>query len=595
MKKAFKSISLILMTVVMLISVSTLNTAFAVGNVKNLKLVSVSTSSVSIKWSKVKGADGYRIYRYDTETKKWKKLKNTTALKYTDKTVEDGSVYTYRIKAYDKTKSKTVFSKEYSNKLKVITKPEKVTGLTVSATSSDLVTLKWNKNENATGYRVYKYDASKKKYQKVADTKSATYTVTSLNASTTYKFVVKAYKKSGSAVFGAKSDAVTAKTHKPTKVTDFRFSKATENSYTLSWSASKGATGYRIAKYNESAKKWVFAANTTELSYTVSSKAANTPAKYRIRAYVKTDSGNVYSAYSSTVTARKMPSVPQGLEGAQNSDGGISLKWTADINAQGYAIYSYSAQNGQWTNIGSTEKSNFTVKNLSSTDTYRYAVSAYIYISGKKVYTDRCESVSVFFESSQKSDSIYSEEMAESGVLGYLFDPKEGCFYTSADPWQRVVGYNSIFDVAAPFTLIDFDTVRLRFEYQNKDWMIQLWKGQYGLVFYGAEVGVYTKPKDRELMHYDAASDSEMLKMSMTFLEKNSKGKWVEKFTRPYGAYWWCTGFLPGVKYGKYDRMKLDMRITVKDYEMLAGLKSALEENKISYTVKGLDVYFVYE
>ncbi len=192
-----------------------------------------------------------------------------------------------------------------------------------------------------------------------------------------------------------------------------------------------------------------------------------------------------------------------------------------------------------------------------------------------------------------ETEDYYSDEMDKSGVFGYLYEPKGMYFYTASDPWQRNVGYNELFDITAPATLINFKTTRLRFEYGKKDWMIQLWKGQYGLLFYGAEVGVYTKPKDRALAHYDAASDDEMLKMSMDFSLKRD-GKWVKRFTRPYDSYWWCTGFLPGNLNGEFDGIKLDMRITAKNSTMLAKIKSALAKNKISYATKGLDVYFAF-
>lgn len=192
-----------------------------------------------------------------------------------------------------------------------------------------------------------------------------------------------------------------------------------------------------------------------------------------------------------------------------------------------------------------------------------------------------------------ETEDYYSDEMDKSGVLGYLYEPKGMYFYTAADPWQRNVGYNSIFDVIAPYTLINFETKRLRFEYGKKDWMIQLWKGQYGLLFYGAEAGVYTKPKERELMHYNAASDEEMLKMEMTFNYLRN-GKWVKRFTRPYDEYWWCTGFLAGNKKGDFSDIRVDMRITAKDGTMLAKIKSALSQNKMPYKSNGLDVYFSY-
>lgn len=595
MKKLTKSMAIIFMCVLMLVSSASLSMASAIGNVKTLTLKSASASGVSLEWSAVSGARGYRIYRYTLSEKKWSALKTTRSRSYTDTAIEKGEVYQYRVKAYQYVDGKAVFSGSYSNTVKAVIAPGKVTGLKASSVKGSSVTLKWNKTDNATGYRVYKRVDGK--WKTVKTTTKTSYTVTGLKSNTSYKFAVKAYTKSGTAKYGPLSSSLTVKTT-IADVTNFQMSKSTNESYTLSWDRASGVSGYQLTRYNENTKKWEKVRNTTKTSYTVSGTAAESSAKYRIRAYIKKDGKYTYGVYSSTVVGTKLPAVPQNLNGAVNSDNGISLTWSKVDGASGYTVYSYSAQNGSWSTAGSTTKNSFTVKNLKDTDTYRYSVSAYIYVSGKKVHSDKCESVSVMYKSSEESESIYSEWMEENGIFGYLYDPKEGCFYTSADPWQRAVGYNSVFDTMGPFTFIDFDTVRLRFPYGDKDWMIQLWKGQYGLVFYGAEVGVYTKPKDRDVMHYDAASDNEMLKMSMTFIEKETKlsGKteWKEKFTRPYGYYWWCTGFLPGNVYGHFENLKLDMRITMKDYEMLSGVTAALKENGISYTVQGLDVYFVF-
>ncbi|MBQ8503677.1 MAG: DUF4474 domain-containing protein [Clostridia bacterium] len=593
MKKLIRTMAILFICMLMLVSSAGLSMASAVGNVKTLTLKSASASAVTLQWSAVSGAKGYRVYKYIASQKKWKAVKTTTSRSYKDTAIVRGEIYQYRVKAYEIKNEKKVFSEKYSNTVKAVIAPKKVTGLKATSIKSTSVILKWNKTDKATGYRVYKYNPTSKKYEKLGDTAETSYSVTGLDSNTTYKFKVKAYTKSGKTKYGSASNAATVKT-RPADVKSFRLSKSTADSYTLSWGKSKGVSGYQLQKYNESTQKWVSVKRLTSTSYTVSD-ASGVQTKYRLRTYVKSDNKYTYGAFSKTVTGSCLPGIPEDLKAAVNSDNGISLTWSKVSGASGYTVYSYSAQNGSWSTAGSTKTNTFTVKNIKNTDTYRYAVSSYIYINGQKLSSEKCESVSILFESKEKPDSIYSEEMEKSGILGYLYDPKEGCFYTSADPWQRVVGYNSVFDVMGPFTLIDFDTVRLRFEYQNKDWMIQLWKGQYGLVFYGAEVGVYTKPKDRDVMHYDAASDSEMLKMSMTFIEKNNKGVWKEKFTRPYGDYWWCTGFLPGTRYGKYDRMKLDMRITMKDYEMLSGVTTALKENNIDYTVQGLDVYFVYE
>ncbi len=179
----------------------------------------------------------------------------------------------------------------------------------------------------------------------------------------------------------------------------------------------------------------------------------------------------------------------------------------------------------------------------------------------------------------------------QEGLAGYQYDTQGNYYYTSSDPWQRALGYHEIFDVGAGLVTIYMDTMRCKFSYKDKDWMIQFWKGQYGLVFVGHEIGVYTKPKNRANDHYDAASNADALYMELTGYRDNK-----ELYHRDYGKYWWCTGFVPGTLDNLTDRSELSLkcRITMKDYEMLLGFCDALKENGMvlgeDYATDGLDV-----
>lgn len=196
---------------------------------------------------------------------------------------------------------------------------------------------------------------------------------------------------------------------------------------------------------------------------------------------------------------------------------------------------------------------------------------------------------------SQPSSGGENGAIFDDGLGGYQYDPDGNFYYTSSDPWQRYGGYNELYDLGAPFVGIFMDTMRLRFEYGGKDWMIQFWKGQYGYLFVGHEIGVYTKPKDRDVDHYDAASNEEALFMSMTGYRKGE-----EIYSREYGKYWWCTGFVPGRLDSMTDRSELSLscRITAKDYAMLLAICGALKENGYelgeNFTTQGLDVYITW-
>lgn len=192
---------------------------------------------------------------------------------------------------------------------------------------------------------------------------------------------------------------------------------------------------------------------------------------------------------------------------------------------------------------------------------------------------------------------IENAAVFDEGFLSYMFNPDGNYYYTNSDPWQRTLGYNEFYDIGAGFVAIYMDTMRCKFEYGDEDWLIQFWKGQYGFLFIGHEIGVYTKPKDREVEHYDAMTENNenALYMSMTGYRDGE-----ELYTRDYGRYWWCTGFVPGKLDNYSDRSELQIkcRITMKDYSMLLGFCGALKENGLvlgeDFTTSGLDVFVTW-
>ncbi len=189
--------------------------------------------------------------------------------------------------------------------------------------------------------------------------------------------------------------------------------------------------------------------------------------------------------------------------------------------------------------------------------------------------------------SGDKNYAVFDE-----GLASYQYAPDGNYYYTNEDPWQRALGYNKLYDAGAQFVAIYIDTMRCKFEYNNMDYMIQFWKGQYGYVFIGHEIGIYNKPKDRGAEHYDAVSDEEAIYMSMTGYRDGE-----ELYSREYGKYWWCTGFVPGKldKFSDRSELSLKARMTMKDYQMLLGFTGALKENGMvlgeDFTTSGLDVF----
>ena len=79
---------------------------------------------------------------------------------------------------------------------------------------------------------------------------------------------------------------------------------------------------------------------------------------------------------------------------------------------------------------------------------------------------------------------------------GFAYEINGDYFYSLMDCWQREVGYCRLYDEAAPMFNMIMDCEPVEFSYGGKRWLIELWKGQYGITT-GGEIGIYnTKRED---------------------------------------------------------------------------------------------------
>ena len=570
---------------------------FAVDKVGTLKITSYTDTNVKIEWSKVSDVTGYEVYRMAKGDDEWKRLKRVTdGLTYSDSSVNPGTYYSYRVRAY---KNKLIGKDygSYSSTVNVATKPSNVAGLKAEAYSSKGIQLTWKASSGAEKYAVYMYNETAKDYEKLGTTDGLSYKVTGLTSSTKYYFKVKAYHTLNGTV---SSEWTKISVTTPIgDVDNFRLKECTDDTYTLAWSKTADAEGYEIYKYDFKTEQWSFFRSTKARSYKFKGVGKNYNVLYKIRSYKTNSAGaKVYGVFSAEIAAGTTPAAPQNLVAARNTTNGISLAWVELNGVQGYEIYrSDAAVADNWKKIGTSTDAYFTDANVPGTGSYKYRVKAYKGSGDNVFYGAFSDVTKISFQKQEAQESVYTSELEKIGLIGYLYDPVNECFYTADDPWQRNFGYNELYDNAAGLTLMIIDTLRIKFPYKDKDWMVQVWKGQYGLILVGAEVGVYNKPKDRKLEHYDCAGDGDLLRMSMEVqkLETvNGKNEWKRLFYRPYAEYWWITGFVFGNELGNYDNVRVNIRIAMKDYEMLNGFTKSLADQGYYYEVEGLDVYFTF-
>lgn len=141
--------------------------------------------------------------------------------------------------------------------------------------------------------------------------------------------------------------------------------------------------------------------------------------------------------------------------------------------------------------------------------------------------------------------------------------------------WQRKYGYFSLLDEALPPLGLIVDCEPVTFIYNDKRWLIEFWKGQYGIAT-GVEIGIYnTSKKDYEINDYwkgplyKAATDKEMLNINFKL---RKKGQIL--FSRQ-DTHWWLTGFLLG-EFSEPQNLEMDISITFPTYEMRDCFKNSL-------------------
>ncbi len=648
MKRVFNKLTVLLLCLIMVFSsVAVAFAADEVGKSGNIVIGSVTATTVTVRWRAVDGVKGYVLYRSTSPDGEWKSVGKTTDRTLTDNKADPGTVYYYAVRAY-KLKS-GVFGSidvdsnriygEYSKSVKAITDPAKVSGIKATATGASKVTLAWNSAKGAKAYQIYKLDDATGKYKRIANTSKNTYTVKNLSSLTKYSFKIRAYHKLKGVVYGEFSNVFTVET-KPADVKNFKIATSTRTSYSLTWTADNALAGYQLSMYyaeeggsksyriidlsNDESKKLAqqmhpegAVLEQTATSFSVSKLTKGFSAKYKVRGYILDGDKKIYGAWSEEVVGGTIPETPVNLQLAPNTDNGISITWDYSDHAAGYEVYCRE-ENGDWGPVGITHNNHFSHRNLTEERVYEYKVRPFIGSAENKITGYFGEVKSLKYTPVKDVETVYPEDWDNTGIIGYLYDPKYKCFYSADDPWQRNFGYNELYDDSAKLIAIVIETCRLKFGYDNRRWMIQLWKGNYGFILYGAEIGIYTKPLDRAVEHYDCATDDDMLQMEMTLYEKKKDllgmTYWDHVFSRPYQKHWWHTGFVLGnmMTDNRYDTdLRLYARITMRDYEMLAECEKAFIEQGFKktgylelatkknaegnfYTTKGLDIMFFW-
>lgn len=298
-----------------------------------------------------------------------------------------GTSYTFRVRLR-KVSGSTVQYGGYIRAVATTVLPN-VTTFTASQTTSRTVTLKWDKNADATGYVVEQYKGGKwTQILKTTGNTTLQCTASSLAPETRYSFRMKSYKKTGSAVVYSDYTNIAATT-RIACVSGLTAKSSTVSSVTLSWNKVASATGYVVEIYKGG--KWntvLTTKNNTALSCKVTGLAAGSTYKARIKCYRLANGAYSFSEYLEADVNTKIANVT-GFKSSGNTASSITFSWNKNTAATGYIVEIYKG--GKWTQILNA-KSNTTLTctatGLSANATYSVRIKSFKKTTATTYFSD---------------------------------------------------------------------------------------------------------------------------------------------------------------------------------------------------------------
>lgn len=161
--------------------------------------------------------------------------------------------------------------------------------------------------------------------------------------------------------------------------------------------------------------------------------------------------------------------------------------------------------------------------------------------------------------------------------LGYQYLACSDIFISTFDAWQRNFGYTHSYDCFAPYFNMVLDCEPIYFDYDNRTWLIELWKGQYGINT-GAEIGIYCadsiispSKRKRELFHTVTNETIPVFSMNVK-RNVNHRETEIADISKPH---WWLAAFRMGC-FSQPDNLSVQFSISFPEYGMMHEFANAL-------------------
>ena len=327
--------------------------------IPQISSIANSYTGITFSWKPVAGADSYRIYRKVYGAKYWTYITtvNASTFSYNDTEAVNGKVMCYTVKAMNGTSASAYLAKCMT----AVDAPV----LSISNSPSG-VYLKWDKNDAAVGYWIYRRAAGERSWTRIACVKTTYYTDKNVKSGTYYAYTAKAY--TGKILSSYNADAWLIRHLSTPVITSVA---GGYQSVTCTWQKVPGAAAYYVYRKVDGAGNWSYVGKTTATTFADKDVKNGSTYTYTVKAY--------YASYSSSFnySGKSAKYITSPTVTITNNISGVNLTWDKVSGASSYYVYRKVGNATTWTKIATVTKTNYTDTTVKSGTVYTYTVKAY--------------------------------------------------------------------------------------------------------------------------------------------------------------------------------------------------------------------------
>lgn len=340
-----------------------------IANEAGLTVTETTLNSISLRWNEMDDVSGYDVYRKNSDGnyEVIGSTSNQSEITYKDTSLTEGTAYSYKVCAYTIDAEGNRVNGSFSDEVTGITMIQG-TDLKGSASGYYGAKLTWSQVAEASGYKIQRFDSESSTYttiKTITDGSTVSYVNTNLNANTTYKYRIRAYKTvNGTETYSLYSDVVSVKTKG--NIT------GVINASNVNVRSGAGTSYKCLTQLKKSTKVTVTGSKGSWYRVSITLNGAK-------------ETGYISSQYVTLVAAPSKTTLTVKASGYY----GVKISWKKVTEAAGYQVQRYDSSSKSYKTIKDVNDNSvlsYKDGSLNAGVTYKYRIRAYKQVSGAKVY-----------------------------------------------------------------------------------------------------------------------------------------------------------------------------------------------------------------